>query len=480
MSRAGRNRVGWAGVAALSMSAAVVLATCSDDKGRTGTLADAAAGSGGGGAGGAGGRDGSATAGESGSAAPRDPMLASAEQALINGRKVFRNDTFGSEGFWGDTLKLHQAIAGSANGGVGPGLTPKMALAAGLKVDAEAIPAALAAQIKAGQVNLDDPATTLALLKINAVVGVAGIFEADNMKLRSVGIQCSLCHSTVDDSFAPGIGKRLDGWPNRDLNVGAVIAMAPDLSAFTNLLQVPEATVKQVLMSWGPGKFDAHLSFDGKAMRPDGKSGAVLIPAAFGLAGVSLSTYTGWGNVTHWNALVSNLEMMGKGNFYDPRLDNAAKFPVAARVRSGRKVVVSGPDMITSRLSDLQLYQLVLAPPPPPAGSFDVMASERGRNVFLGKAKCATCHVPPLFVEPGWPMHTAAEIGIDDFQAKRSPDERYRTAPLRGLHAHSKGGFYHDGRFATLLDVINHYNGHLSLSLTDAEKNDLVEYLKSL
>ena len=271
-----------------------------------------------------------------------DDVVAAAAQSIVNGRKTFRFDTFGDEAFWGDTLKLHQAIAGSANGGVGPGVSPKTALSVGLKVDAEAVPADVAAGIKAGTVDLDDPKTTLALLKLNAVVGVTGFFSSTS-GLQSIGIQCALCHSTVDDSFAPGIGKRLDGWPNRDLNVGAIISLAPDLSAFTNLLQVDEATVKTVLAAWGPGRFDAELGLDGKGFRPDGKTAAVLLPAAFGLAGVGLHTYTGWGSVTHWNALVANLEMHGKGTFFDPRLNNAAKFPVAAR--AGFAHVVNDPDL---------------------------------------------------------------------------------------------------------------------------------------
>jgi hypothetical protein len=406
-----------------------------------------------------------------------DPVVASAAQAIQNGRTTFRFDTFGDEAFWGDTLKLHQAIAGSANGGVGAGLSPKGALGLGLKVDADVIPSDLAQQIKAGQVDLDSPATTLALLQINAVVGVTGFFNPDK-SIRAVGIQCALCHSTVDDSFSPGIGKRLDGWPNRDLNVGAIIALSPDLTPFTQLLQVDDATVRTVLMSWGVGKFDAELLLDGKAARPDGGSSATLLPAAFGLAGVALHTYTGWGSVTHWNALVANIEMMGKGTFFDPRLDDATKFPVGARAMRGH--VRNTPDLISPKLADLHLYQLALKSPTPPSGSFDSAAADRGKTSFTGKARCSECHVPPMFSEPGWPMHTAAEIGIDDFQAKRSPDERYRTTPLGGLWSHTKGGFYHDGRFATLMDVVNHYDTFLTLGLSASEKSDLVEYLKSL
>jgi hypothetical protein len=410
-----------------------------------------------------------------------DEVAAAAAQSVINGRKTFRFDTFGDEAFWGDTLRLHEAIAGAANGGVGPGVSPNTALAVGLKVDAEAIPAALAADIQAGKVDLDDPANTLALLKLNAVVGVTGFFTSDGSGLRSMGIQCAFCHSTVDDSFGvPGIGKRLDGWPNRDLNVGAIISLAPNLTPFTTLLGVDADTVKAVLGAWGPGKFDAELLMDGKGFRPDKKSAATLLPAAFGLAGVGLHTYTGWGSVTHWNAFVANLEMMGKGRFFDPRLNNPTKFPIAAANHFFD--VTKDPDLITAKLGDLHIYQLALKAPAPPASSFDADAAKRGKVLFSGKAACAGCHTPPTFSEPGWPMHTAAEINIDDFQAMRSPDERYRTTPLGGLFTRAKGGFYHDGRFATLLDVVNHYNTIPSrpLNLTDGEKDDLVEYLKSL
>jgi len=225
---------------------------------------------------------------------------------LAQGKQVFRFDTFGDQAFWGDALQLNKAIEGSANGGVGPGVSPKTALAVGLKVDAGAIPAKLAAAIKAGKVDLNDPKTTLALLKLNAVVGVKGFFNTGGT-LSSIGITCAFCHSTVDDSFAPGIGRRLDGWPNQDLNVGKIVSLAPSLKPFTDLLGVDAATVKRVLLSWGPGKFDAELAMDGKGFRPDGRSAATRIPPAFGLAGVNLATYTGWGTVTYWNAFVANL-----------------------------------------------------------------------------------------------------------------------------------------------------------------------------
>jgi hypothetical protein len=293
-----------------------------------------------------------------------------------------------------------------------------------------------------------------------------------------VGITCALCHSTVDDAFAPGIGRRLDGWPNRDLNVGAIVSLAPDLSAVTGLLGVDEPTLKKVLGSWGPGKFDAQVFFDGKAMRPDGKPGATLIPAAYGLAGVNLATYTGFGTVTYWNAMVAANEMHGVGRFHDPRLADAKAYPIS--VKAGMANVKGEKDLVTSKLAALHFYQLALPVPTPPSGFFNPAAAKRGEAVFNAQGKCANCHVPPLFTEPGYNMHTPEEIGIDDFTSSRSPEKRYRTTPLRGLFAKTKGGFYHDGRFADLGKVVDHYQGVHKLGLTDAQKQDLVEYLKSL
>ena len=404
-------------------------------------------------------------------------MEANDDRMIAEGRRTFRFDTFGDEAFWGDTLHLHQAIAGGKLGGVGSGVSPRTALSVGLKIDVDALPAGLVSALKLGQVNLDDPATTLALLELNSVVGLTGFFNNQG-NLQSVGIQCALCHSTVDNSFAPGIGHRLDGWANRDLNVGAIVALAPTLKPVADLLGTDEAAVRSVLNSWGPGHFDAELFIDGKAFRPDGKSAATLIPPAFGLAGVNLHTWTGWGSVTHWNAFVANLEMHGKGTFYDPRLSDARQFPVAARAGFGS--VRNDPDLITPKLASLHFYQLAIPAPQPPAGSFDGEAAERGKQVFNGAGKCANCHVPPLFTEPGWNMHAPSEIGVDDFQANRAPDRAYRTSPLRGLWTHKKGGFYHDGRFRDLLDVVNHYDQFFALGLTPEEKSDLIEYLKSL
>jgi hypothetical protein len=400
---------------------------------------------------------------------------------IAEGRQTFRFDTFGDEDFWGGTLELHKAVEGGKLGGVGPGLSPLAALTAGLKVDVDALPRGVREQIEAGQVNLNDPAVTLALLRFRSVVGLTGFFN-ESGGLRSIGIQCALCHSTVDNSLAPGIGRRLDGWANRDLNVGAVVALAPNLKPVANLLHVDVPTLKKVLLAWGPGKFDAEVFLDGKGFRPDGKSAATLIPPAFGLAGVNLHTWTGWGSIPYWNAFVANLEMHGKGRFFDPRLNNRDQFPIAAENGLGDIPHISpDEDRITKKLPALHLYQLSLKAPKPKAGKdFDAEAAERGDALFSGKAKCNNCHVEPAWTEPGWNMHTPQDVCVDSFQADRAPDHQYRTAPLGGLFTHQKGGFYHDGRFPTLGDVVNHYDSCFSLGLTPYEKSDLVQYLLSL
>jgi mono/diheme cytochrome c family protein len=397
-----------------------------------------------------------------------DPVVVHATDMIQRGRHVFRYDRMGSHTFFSRALKLHLALAD---------VTPAQALSLGLKVDSEALPPEVIDALLAGEVDLNDPAVTQFLILSNAVLGVAGE-ESPAGRLWEVGITCALCHSTVDDSVAPGIGRRLDGWANRDLDVGQIVAIAPNLKPFADLLGVDVATVRTVLRSWGPGKFDAHLNLDGKAFRPDDKTAAVLIPPAFGLAGVNLHTYEGWGSVTYWNAFVGNLEMNGKGTFWDPRLADPVKYPVAAA--AGFDEVRDEPDVITRGLAPLHFYQLALDAPAPPPGSFDEAAAERGEALFAGKAACADCHVPPLFTEPGWNLHTPEEIGIDAFQAERGPENRYRTTPLRGLWSHTRGGFYHDGRFATLRAVIDHYDGHFGLGLTETEKADIEQYLRSL
>ncbi len=429
-----------------------------------------------------------------------DQISANANKLFEEGRRVFRSNTFGDEKFWGDSLQLHKAIAGANLGGVGPGISPNTALNLGLKVDVDALPQRLQQEIRKGRVNLDDPATTVALLKLDAVLGVKGIFQGNN--LSSVGLTCAVCHSTVDNSLAFGIGHRLDGWANHDLDVGKITAAAPNLQPVANLLGVSVATLQTVLNGWGPGKFDAEIFLDGKAFNPqqvtDGVvtgtnvPGATLIPDAFGLAGFNQHTWTGaWGTVTYWNAFVANLELHGTGRFFDPRLNNAAQFPIAAANGFGDLPHIDpDDDLITRYLPALQFYQLAIpAPQPRPGIDFNENAAARGDDLFSGKAACNDCHVEPLWTEPGWNLHSPAEIGVDSFQADRAPDHSYKTMNLAGLFVRenglfmkpsNKGRFYHDGRFATLLDVVNHYNTHFSLGLTAQEKHDLVEYLKSL
>jgi hypothetical protein len=421
---------------------------------------------------------------------------------LEAGKQIFRFDTFGDQQFWGGKLKLNQAIEGQNLGGVGPGLSPKTALSLGLKVDVDALPQNLVEKLKLGKVNLNDPATTLELLKLNAVVGVMGFFS--DSTLSSVGITCALCHTTVDNSLTFGIGHRLDGWANRDLNVGKIISLAPDLSPFVALLKsapgdenITQQDVRNIFESWGPGKFDAELLLDGKAFRPDGLSAATMIPNAFGLAGFNLHTWTAWGSIPYWNAFVAVLEMQGVGTFYDPRIDDvvqfpniAPRFPIAVANKLGHISVDPDSDLVTKKLPPLHFYQLSLTgPAPTPNVDFNAAAAQRGDELFSGKAQCNNCHHEPLWSEPGWNAHQASDIGIDDFQANRGPDKVYKTQNLGALFVRengifmnpaNKGRFYHDGRFKTLLDVVNHYNDFFGLDLTESEKSDLVEYLKSL
>jgi hypothetical protein len=427
-------------------------------------------------------------------------LIENIARMIDEGRRTFRFDTFGDEAFWGDRLRLHQAIAGERLGGVGPGISLRDALKLGLKVDVDRLPKSLIVQLRTRRVNLDDPAVTLALLKLQAILGVTGFFNSDG-SLRSVGLQCSLCHSTVDNSLTFGIGCLMDGWANRDQDIGALVALAPNLDPIAEMLEVEVPKVSQVLKSWGPGKFDAELFLDGKLSNPqqvtDGVvtgtnvPGATMIPNAFGLAGFNQHTWTGaWGTVTYWNALVANLELRGIGTFFDPRLDNVEQFPIAARNRFGHVRTPPDEDRITSKLPALHFYQLALPAPKPKAGrDFDPTAAGRGNELFVGKARCNDCHVKPLWTEPGWNLHKPEEIGIDSFQADRGPDGVYKTQNLAALFVRelglfmrpeNKGRFYHDGRFKTLLDVVKHYNIHFNLGLTDEEKRDLVEYLKSL
>src|SRR3954452_11218936 len=377
-----------------------------------------------------------------------DPTVARAGRLIAQGRNVFRYDTFGDQAVWGGVLGLHKAIEGAKLGGVGPGVSPKTALALGLKVDATRIPVKVAKAIKAGRVDLGDPKTTVALLKLNAVVGVKGYFNKRGT-LSSVGITCAVCHSTVDNSFAPGIGRRLDGWPNQDLNVGAIVAAAPNLKPLQDALSVDEATVKKVLLGWGPGYFNAELDLDGKALGPDGTSAsaATRIPSAFGKDGQNLHTWEGgWGTVSYWNAFVANLEMHGIGNFVDPRLDDKARFPLAADAKFGHTHPYVGEgvlpvpgkstgmrDLITEALRPLDSYQRAFPSPKPPKGSFDAAAAARGAKLFNGQAKCASCHMGSIGSAPGYNAVTPRQICTDSFQANRGPDGTYVIAPLQGL-----------------------------------------------
>ena len=441
------------------------------------------------------------------------PVCAKARDELFGqGKQVFRFDTFGDEDFWGGQLQLQKAIEGANLGGVGPGVSPKTALTvAGLKVDVDALPNDLQNKLKQGRVDLDSPATTLALLKLNAVVGVKGFFDSGG-SLSSVGITCAICHSTVDDSFAPGIGHRLDGWPNQDLNVGLVVSLAPNLAPMAQQVlgsSSPAAidTLKQVLLSWGPGYYDAEVNIDGIGFKQDAEgntligsdgkpeSAATRIPAAYGHLGENFHTWTGYfGDVTYWNAYVANLQMHGNGNFNDSRFEfidpttGQPKYPAALRGSFNR--LRHTPDEVTSKLAALHYYQLSLKAPTPPPGSFDAAAAARGEQVFNGQAHCSDCHMPPLYTDAGFNAHTPAEIcltnskgEIDTFQADRGPrglnPGTLVTPQLAGLWSRSKRGFYHDGRFPTLLDVVNHYNSCFSLGLSDQQKSDLVQFLNS-
>jgi hypothetical protein len=351
-----------------------------------------------------------------------------------NGKHIFRFDSFGNETFWTDTLRMHEAIAKSVD--------PTTALSVGLKVDADALPPGI---LKTA--DLKSPATTVALLKLDAIVGLKGTVVTKDGKdtLMRVGVTCALCHSTVDDSVAPGIGKRLDGRPNLTLNPGAIIALSPAL----------DASKKAVYNSWGAGKYDPRYNQDGKNM-------PVVIPPAYGLAGVKMATYTGDGDISYWNNYVAVTQMGGHGSFKEPRL--------------GINVEAKGEDLVKSKLPALREYQHSLAKPTPAAGSFDATAAQRGQVVFTGAARCATCHAGKAFTDEK--LHAAAETGMDPAYAARSATKKYRATPLRALGQHAP--YFHDGTAASLAAVVDHYDSSLKLKLSAEQKKDLVEYLKSI
>lgn len=403
------------------------------------------------------------------------PVTLDLNPALVEeGKEIFRHDTFGNEAQWTDLLQLDKAILGEANGGFGPGLDPTTALEIGLKVDVTALPQSVVEGIEDGSISLTDPLTTVALLSLDAVVGVKGNVEDGN--LTSVGITCALCHSTVDDSYASGIGERKDGWSNADLNVGAILGFVNN-EALADILSVDTPTFNSVVNSWGPGRFAPVLLLDGKVQKPNGDPATVVIPPAYGLQGVTHETYTGWGEVSYWNRFIAVLDMGGLGSFSDPRLNDSEKFPLA--VERGTFNITESNDLVDSKLEPLKEYQLSLLAPQSDSNNYNETMAIRGKVLFEGKANCASCHAGPAFVDNV--LHTPEEMGIDDFEAMRSPTEKYRTPPLRGLFVKLEtNGFFHDGRFTTLNDVVNHYDNNFGLELTDSEKLDLVEYLKAL
>jgi mono/diheme cytochrome c family protein len=365
-----------------------------------------------------------------------DSLTDQSPDELTQGREIFRFDTFGDETFWTDTLRIHEVIQAA--------VSPQTALGVGLKVDADALPPGT---LEAA--DLTDPATTVALLKLNAVVGLKGTVEnvGGSDVLTRVGITCALCHSTVDNRTAPGIGSRLDGWPNLDLNPGAIIALSPALT--------PDQ--KAVYNSWGPGKYDARFNFDGQ-------NDPAVIPPAYGLEGVNSVTFTGDGDrPAYWNRYVAVTQMHGHGSFVESRLGISVNNP---------------PDLVEEKLAALEAYQLSLRAPAPPAGSFDVAAAARGRSVFEGQGQCATCHAGPTFTDANTRLHQPAEVPTDPRHAQRSATKMYRTTPLRGLWQHPP--YFHDGSAATLADVVERYNTASALGLTSLQKADLVEYLKSI
>ena len=348
------------------------------------------------------------------------------------GRQIFRHDTFGDEQLWTDQLRMHEVIASA--------VSPQTALAVGLKVDSSVLPPNILATA-----DLTAPATTVELLRLDAVVGVKG--RVENGRLVSIGVTCALCHSTVDNSVAPGIGLRLDGWANRDLDPGLILSLSPAMQ---------DPAKQQVLKSWGPGRYDAYWNHDGI-------NNPQVIPPAYGLRDVELETFTGEGQVSYWNNYVAVTQMGGRGDFIDPRLG----------IRVDQE-----PDMVTPKLPALQQYQLSLAAPPPPPASFDSAAAARGAALFTGRARCSTCHSGASFTDVDRTLHMPSEVGTDARLAQRSTTGRYRTTPLRGAWQHPP--YFHDGSARTLGDVVRHYDRHLQLGLGSAEIADLEQYLKSL
>jgi cytochrome c5 len=389
-----------------------------------------------------------------GGSSPSDTSAADRNALVAQGQQTFRFDTIGDETKWTDVLQMHTVVSS---------VSPATALSVGLKVDSDAIPAGLAAALQAGQVDLNDPANTIALVKLNAVIGVKGTVQNVNGRdtLTRVGFTCALCHSTVDNSFAPGIGRRLDGWPNRDLDVGLIVSLSPNLQPLADALGTDVPTVRSVLTSWGPGKYDPRLNFDGQ-------NGPTVIPPAYGLGGINSITYTGDGtDIQYWNRYVAVTQMGGHGSFSD--------------ARTGVNVTNGTEDLVTSKLEGLQAYQLSLAAPTPPAGSFDAAAAARGKVLFENQGGCATCHSGPEFTDANIRLHPPADSMAEPetpSYAARSATKLYRTSPLKGVWQHAP--YFHNGSAATLADVVDTYNTKRALGLSAPQAADLVEYLKSL
>lgn len=369
------------------------------------------------------------------SACDSNSRVSSPEQPTdtFDPQATFRYDTYGDEALWTDVLRFHEVVET---------ISPATALAVGLKVDAEALPDGLLATA-----DLTDPATTVELLRLDAVVGIKAEVGADG-RVSHFGVTCALCHSDVDDSVAPGVGFRLDGWPAKDLDPGLILSLSPFFD--------DKPQLRAELQSWGPGMYDPYWNLDGI-------SDPVVIAPAYGLKDVALETYTGEGPVSYWNAYVAVTQMGGQGNFEEPLLNIS---------------VTADPDLVTPKLPALREYQESLLAPAPPPGSFDAAAAERGRQLFAGKAECSGCHVGPQLTDAGVTLHEAHEIGADPLYATRTITRRYRTTPLRALWQHPP--YYHNGEFETLEAVVAHYDLVLNLGLAGDEQSDLVEYLKSL
>jgi hypothetical protein len=371
---------------------------------------------------------------------------------IRDGQQIFRFDTFGDEQLWTDVLRMHEVV---------PTIAPATALAVGLKVDVDALPMAIVAALRSGEIDLTNPAVTVELLRLNAVVGLQGSVNAAG-QLTKIGVTCALCHSSVDDSLAPGVGRRLDGWANTTLNVGAIVALSPALDEST----------RAELRTWGPGKYDPrHHAFDGSSIIPlHSPSLPIVIPPIYGLKGVGFETYTADGPISYWNSYVGVSQMGGHGSFSDPRIG---------------LVISQTPDLVTPKLKPLLDYQLSLRAPKAPRESFDEEAAARGRRLFRNEARCSTCHQSPRFTDVlSGPdvsipfLHDPAEVGTDAGYAARSATGKYRTTPLRGLVHHAP--YFHDGSAPNLLAVVEHYDRQFGLNLSAAQKADLVEYLKSL